>query len=499
MIHYISSVTDARYGVNILEELPPSGVRGTGTNIVAAIADLPWGPVNEPTSVSSTGELFSTFAPEAFGVLNDYQALKAFINKTFPNLVQVIRIAATGQATAAFTFTYAGPTDALVATARHPGAIGNQIAVQILANVDTPANRDVIVTIGTAYTSPRYENVVVDNGGSITVNDPGDPFVAFTEAAGPPVSPPDVIAATLLTGGADGTAVAGDYLGSGGTSGLDLLSDASLAWSVAFVAECPSGLVDAVNAGIKAFQDTHARGFIPLCTVPAQTSATALTYASSYRSDRSSYHWPLVKVVNTFDPDRGVILVDGNSFAAVAVASVAPELSPGGAPGAPFLRGILGLETAASLITLNALNAAGVAPWFMSTPLEGAIIHKGITTSLVPGLEQIFRRRMTDFILSSMANFLEQYVGNLLDLDLASSTLGPVTAPEIGALNQFLDDLRQNNRIRDYSIDPFSGNVQANIDAGTWIILLAVKLLSVQDVIILKASIGESVEIIPQT
>ena len=51
------------------------------------------------------------------------------------------------------------------------------------------------------------------------------------------------------------------------------------------------------------------------------------------------------------------------------------------------------------------------------------------------------------------------------------------------------------SRIQGYSVDPFSPNTQANIDLNEWRIGLAVKLWSSQDVIVLLASIGETVTI----
>ena len=135
-----------------------------------------------------------------------------------------------------------------------------------------------------------------------------------------------------------------------------------------------------------------------------------------------------------------------------------------------------------------------MAAWFISNTL-GPIIRGGVTTSVTSGLEKIFRRRMTDFIVDSIAARAENFVETPLDLDLPTRTLGPLTGALVGEVNQFLGDLLGRERIRAFSVDPFSGNTQTDIDAGRWIILISVKLVSAAEEIVLKATIGEFVEV----
>lgn len=490
LVNQITALSAAFYGVNILELSPPGGVRGSGTNVVAVVANLPWGPVDAITEISSPAELFSVFAPLVFGRLDvTYPALRAFINKTFPSTIRVVRISPTSQATATRVFDDASAGDSVTVTARSPGLLGNSIFVAWTANALDPTARDATVTIGTAY-SVTYKAVATIVATVLVVTDPGDPYVSFVKSAGATLVPV-AIAATALATGADGTPVAGEY-----TSAIDLFASASAVWNVGFVAEIESGLLDAVNAYLKTFEDANKRNMWVMCTVAAQSVATAKTYIATYRSDRLMYCWPKVLTVNAYDPDRAEITVDGNSFAAVALAGVAPEQSPGGNPGAQFLRGITGIEQGATTAQLKELGEFGVTPWFMSDAHEGAILHDAVTTSLTAGLTQVFRRRMTDYIVKSLGDYLQRFVGELLDVDLVNRRLGAVTTPEVGQVRQFLSDLETNNRIRDYSVDPFGQNVQSNIDAGQFIILVAVKLYSVQRQIVLLAQIGETVDII---
>lgn len=493
LVNQITAITAAFYGVNILEQSPPGGVRGSGTNVVAIVANLPWGAVDVITEISSPAEFFTTFAPAVFGRLDvTYPALRAFMNKTFPATIRVVRISPGSQATATRVFDDASAGDSVTVTARSPGVLGNSISVAWAANADDATARDATVTIGTTY-SVTYKRVATIVSAALVVTDPGDPYVSFAKASGATLVPA-AIAATALATGSDGTTVAGDY-----TSAIDLFASASVQWNVGFVAEAESALVDAINAHLKTFEDANKLNMWVLCTVAAQSVSTAKTYVASYRSDRLMYCWPKVKTINAFDPDRATVTVDGNSFAAVAIASVLPEQSPGGNPGAQFLRGITDVELGATTAQLKELGEFGITPWFMSDAHEGAILHDAVTTSLTAGLTQVFRRRMTDYIVKSLADYLQRFTGELLDIDLVNRRLGAVTAPEVGQVRQFLADLKRdgtNGRIRDYSVDPFGANVQSNINAGQFIIIVAVKLFSVQRQIVLLAQIGETVEII---
>ena len=56
-------------------------------------------------------------------------------------------------------------------------------------------------------------------------------------------------------------------------------------------------------------------------------------------------------------------------------------------------------------------------------------------------------------------------------------------------------DLKSAGRIASFSVDPFSGNTQNDLDAGRFNVLIAVKLFGVQDEIVLKGQIGETVQI----
>lgn len=498
LIHNISATTDAEYGVNILEVQPPSAFQGVSTNTVGFVGDYPWGPVDTITTITSPAEFFATFGPSQFGRLDTtFPALLAFLSKTFPGPVEVVRISATGQATAAQTFDDTGATASVDVTARFPGAQGNNITIAWTANADDAANRDATVAIGSTY-SVLHKNVATPDGG-LTVVDPGDPFVIFTPNVSG-VNVPVAAAAAPLVTGADGTAVLGDYIGAT-TEGLKQFLDASARANVLFGAEIPSTLVDGWNSGLKAQLESTEDGTAVYSANVGLSRDDAITAVGTLRFDRFMFPFPRALIVNTFDPDRGTVEVDPNSFYAVAIAGTPPEKSPGGKPGSQFLRGIV--EIVGDPISnddYKLLNDSGIAPLFNSSGLQGHIIRRGVTTSLIGGETRMFRRTMTDFIGQSLAIIAEQFVEEPLDIDLANKALGPITSVEFGQWQTFLADLQNptgvgGQRIREFSIDAFGANLQSNIDNGQWIVAVSVKLLSAQEEIILQLTSGEFVTI----
>lgn len=487
LIRNIAAFSAIGYGINVMEQNPPGQVMGVGANVVGIVAALPWGPVNEVTTITSSGEFFDTFCPPVFAAENTYTPLRALLNKRFPAGLKVVRIDATS-AVAATSGAITAGTGTITITANYKGTIGNLISYQWTAATDLDAaKRNLVITIGTRYTA-TYENVTF---GAITTQVVDD-YVTVTSAA--PSALPSAGSATALASGAEGSAIAGDYVGSSSSAvGIRKFYADGVDVNVLFVAECPEALKAAVNTGLEAYVADTDKGMVVLCTPNSATVAATITDAASYRDDRIVYVYPRVKTTNFYDSAAGTVTVDGNAFAAAAIANVDPERSPGGASGAPFLQGITGLENEdITRANYDALNAAGVAPFQMTTSL-GAIIRKGITTSLTSGLTQIFRRRMTDYITSSLATRWENFAELPLDVDLDTQTLGPNMGPLVAETLAFLAGL--GSRIHSYSVDAFSANSQSNLDAGRWYVLVRVKLFPAADEIVLISTIGEGVTV----
>lgn len=490
------------YGVNIVSTSPPAQVAGNNARYIGLVADLPWGPVDTPTLVTSFGEFRDQFYPADFGNVDDssYPALRALLNKAIFSTggggVRVVRISPSGQAAATLDFDDSGATESVTVTANYVGALGNLIQIAWSANADTAANRDMTVSIsGTDY-SVTYENVVVDSGAVVT--DPGNPYVTVTKHANY-ADVPAVVSATSLASGSQGTAAAADYTGTIGSSrtGLDALGGVSVDVDVVFCAEVPDSLVDDVNTGLKSFATTYDKGLVILSTPDAQSSSTALTYVSSnsLSDNRVVYTWPRVETVNGFDSALADVEVDGNAFAAALIANCEPWQSPGG-PGsrkrnAELLAGITDLETAtASRSTLDNLKAAGVACWVIDRSL-GPIIRGGVladNTSAVPS--DIVTQRTRDWLELALAEYAANYVELPLDVNLATQTIGPAMTPLVAAFRAFLQEQQDAGRIKAWSVDPFSQNTESNLDAGRWIIRVVVETFAPAQQIVLMPEIG---------
>lgn len=485
----ISRLSDAGYGVNLFEVAAPSNVVGVATNIVGMVALLPWGPESEVTFITSPGEFWATFYPDAFTTEKDYTswpAILALLGKVIPGGgIKVCRVAASSAAKATSGDITAG-TGTIQVVAKYKGAIGNNISYQFLAATGgDSAKRDLVIAIGSTYTA-RYKDL-----STTTVLEVDDPYVDITASS--PSAMPTAGSATALSSGSNGSPVSGDFVGTSSSfKGIRCFYGDGVGVSVLFVAEPPSGVVDAVNAGLVAYAQATDKGLAVLCTVGSQTAADAATYVASYRDDRAVYTWPKVKLTNFLDPNVGVATVDGAAFAAFAIANVDPWISPGGAPGAPFLRGIVALTDDSQTRTgLDTLNDAGVAPWYISRTL-GSILRLGRSTALT-GKTRIFDRRTTDYIMESIGNFAEQYVETQLDVILSSQTLGPNTGAFVSAVRTFLTNEKNAQHIKGFSIDPFGSNTEVAVDAGTWVVAIAVELYSAAERIVIKAQVGTTV------
>lgn len=490
-VRRITNISEAAYGVNILEQAPPTNVRGEQTNVVGIIMDTPWGPT-DLTVIASTSEFFETFAPTAFDVLDNYPSLKALLNKRFPGPIEVKRVAVTSAAASTRDFADEDATASVTVTAKYNGVVGDLINVEwVTGSSGDATTATAIVTIGTSYTA-TYVDVVT---ATTTVTDPGDPFVTFAAHASI-VKVPDVAAGPLaLASGSDGTAVSADWTGVVGTDfeGVAAFTDANSTADVVFGAEVPSGFIDAFNTQLLAA--SASKSFFGVLSTPAsQTRATAITYVASYRSDRAAYAWPRVTTTNFYDPTAPTVDVDGNAFKAAAIASVLPEVSPGGAPGRPFMYGITGLETSLTQGDYDLLFAAGI-NGFGAAAAGGYMARGGLTTSLTSGLTLINRRRMTDYIMESLANYFEGFVGELLDVDVTNNRFGNITGPEAGGCKTFMQQLKDDGRIRAFSIDFFSGSTP-QIDNGQWPIVFNVKLYAPQQEIVLIGNVGQTVQIV---
>jgi phage tail sheath protein FI len=122
--------------------------------------------------------------------------------------------------------------------------------------------------------------------------------------------------------------------------------------------------------------------------------------------------------------------------------------------------------------------------------VTGFEYQSGVTSvdpSVYPELRNISRRRMADFIQDSLANRLQVYVKKIMSATNKNACVGEITA--------FLESLKRDERIADYSVDPKNGNTPEKLAQGIFTILVSVRLLASMDAIVLNTEIGETVNI----
>lgn len=487
LVHHIVAASAAKYGVNVLEISPPRSVLGVGSSVVGASFDSTWGPVDTIVQVFSVQDLLDFFpkSTDPFPV-----SLNAFRDKQWPSGMKIVRPSVAGQVKALFTALDSGASDSADLVAAHFGTLGNRVTVQWLANADDAAQRDAIVRVtGGDYESPRYLKVSNATG---VVTDPGDPFVTMTTAGGATL-PPDVGTSSLISG-ANGSILAVDYTGTSvsnkGTRQLQ--GDGA---EILFCAEVATGLTDATNAELKNLAADMDAGIVVYCTPVAQTLVTILAYvaANSLQDDRSVLAWPEVKQAI----DGVSTVVDPNAFVASAIANVEPWVSPGGATSAQFLTKVTGISSTTPLTgaSYQALRTTGgIAPILVDKAL-GAIIALARTTATDSTINRIKRRRLTDYITASLAAFLVFFTETALDVTLSpTQKLGPNSAAQIGAIEEFMADTQAETRIASFSVDPFISATQVDLDAGIWTIDVRVKTFASQETTIIRAQIGPTVQ-----
>jgi len=490
LVHSINNLSQAKYGVNIQSVPAPAAAKTEQLGVVGIVGEFPWGPYNTITEITSSGAFFDTFAPTVFGdaELDKHPAVKALVNKQLSKGARIVRVAATGNAKADSGAISAG-TGSIEFVAKYAGTFGNLITAAIAVNADTATLRDVTVSIGTLY-SKTYP--ALDIAGILAID---DPYLDVEDS-----SATDVPGATsgALTGGLDGTAVGADYTGGPSSNvGIRLFYSASADADILFVAEPQStAIINATNVALYDYLgDVSFPAAVVYATDPVLTVTTAKTYFSDVagmgRDSLGWMSWPMVNTINPFDPNKGETEVNPNSFFAACVAAQEAWDSPAGANGAPYLRGISSVSQthSASIQDYNDLNAAGVAPMFIEKTL-GNIIHKGVTTSLTSGEESIQTATLKKYIESGLTSATLPYLSKNLDVTLSPNRLGSNTRAIITGYKSFLTDLVNQERIQEYSVDPFGSVTQAQLDAGIWVVDIYVKSFNSADVIVIRSGIS---------
>lgn len=225
-----------------------------------------------------------------------------------------------------------------------------------------------------------------------------------------------------------------------------------------------------------------------------------------YRDQRVVYSYPGVRINVPAIAARGVaggtgFTVDGNidvgsdTWEAAIMSGLPPEENPGQMTN--LAGNVLGIESgnadvqSMTISDYRAFRAAGIAAPRMDNGVM--IIQSGVTSvnpSLYPGLKNIARRRMADFIQDSLGIALKP-----LSKKLANRTWRSLV---IAAIDGFLRTLESpgnlaNQRIDSWKTDYKTGNTAESLAAGLFRAIVKVRTSPSGDVIVLDTEIGEGV------
>lgn len=491
LVRNITKASDAKYGVNFLDLPPPASPIGAVSRKIGIVGDFPWGAPNVARTCYSFDDVMAYFAPKHFATgVSGSDAMKAFVGAKFPGPIVLVRINATDAVARSSSYTVTG--GAWVGACPYKGALGNDVTITWAAATDADsAHRDLTISIGTAY-SATYTNVTV-----ATLPTLGDPYITWTATSSPSVLPAAAASATATTAGANGTAVAGDYVGSSSSNvGIRLFYGSGLNVNALTVAECPSSLVASVNAGLKAYADDAGKsGIAILCSVASQTAATAATYGSGFANTQSKVAgiWPRVSVTDTRLSTFPTITIDANVMFACACVGVDPWESPEGVNSTNYFTAVTALETDTATDTAYAaINSGGMSALFIDDTL-GPLVRGAVTTNTTSGQTDIIRSMYRAYFSENVAAYAIRYVGAPLQVNLTRSILGERVKPLYNSIVGFCADEQTKGHINGYTVDPFGANVQADIDAGTWSIATAIDTFAPLRVMIIRTQIGSTV------
>lgn len=473
-------------GLYISERKPPGFIRGRDLSTVGMAGRCVRGPT-DPQVITSSGQFTDVFGGRDYGsggtlIGNVWAAL---LNKPFGTLV-IRRVAASDAVKASFTLetaTGGAGTAVLRVDASSVGAWGNLVGISVVAATDADANHfDLITQYQGAQIRYRNLNITTgnDNTAEVVGADPARYVDLVKLASGRPVnSTPSTdgadasgfillgatVASFTSVAGAEGTLAVTDY--NAGVNDLAVYPDVS----VVLVPEIVAGSAATFHSNLVTLAaSTSDRIFLTWAQAHGQSRASEITQIGTQittRSDRIvwAYNSPY-----TIDPENAQEIQTGpHVWLASVLSQIDVDIHPGAAVTTQYLAGATRVtNTSISRADLKLLKAAGICT--LEKLKRGFQFHSVVTTSLEPGLEELTRRRMTDFLQLSAAERLAFYVKGKNTPETRASMAGELVA--------FSEDLRGKERVvEDYEIDQGSVNTSTQRARGEEHILWRVRLI----------------------
>jgi len=476
-------------GLYIKERNPPAAISGAFLGVTGVVGDAIRGPVDQPIEITSPGQMSAIFGGRDQGSGGPVVSSlwKALANKPFGKLV-VVRAAAAAAVAATVTLADSSgtPVNIVRVDATSVGSWGNNVTCYATSPTDGVSGHFNLVVkyLGKSYT---YKNLDMtsthDNSLQVVGTDPSNVIKLTKLAPGTPsFSAFTSSTPAVLASGADGTLADSDFTAAG--RGVNVLASYRGVGCV-FIAERSS-------SALKTYLQTLAAGATDrlfLCGADSETvnisTAVAETATGSFAVlDRMVYCY---NHPYTLDPETATeMLTRPESWMASILSQIDVDIHPGEEDTKQFTAGITRLyQPALAREDYISLKNAGIAALEQD---EGFAFVSGVTTCLTPGKEQITRRRMTDYLQISVANFLKHLVKK-------KNTDTRKTAAA-GIIDSFLGNLQDNERVvKAFSVDPDVLNNPVDEGNGIVRIFMKVRLISHMLEIVLETLIGTQVTV----
>lgn len=458
-------------GIVVDETAPSPNIQGSPANIAIMVAQAQRGD-QELVDVGSIGEFH-----ESFGKSLTHGANIALKNKKFGRL-RFVRVIASDAVKATLAF-QSSTTDRITFTAKYYGAYGNLITVTIESGSTTGKKYTIKDTNPYAVLPIEvYDNLAITAIDSTTFAN----SKLITAVVNSSAAEPSNAAATVLASGAEGTVADTDY-----QTAL-ALCEVEKAGNFIFL--------DSYNDVRNGYLKTHAAAttdkMVIMAGAETDSRATAVTDVADKRDTegRIIYAWPWVKTnVNGTDA-----WVSPASFYAALLSQIGPHVDPSFTQNAQYLGGISDLKFKPNRTDYIALKDAGISAFEIDDDF-GVVIKSGIVTQIANSSKvTILRRRMADYLTSSVARYLKNYQGAVNSVENRREVKGAIAA--FDRLQEEAKILPKDSDVKTGKaklIDTESLNTDNSVALGYFKVKYKRRIFSSMRFIVLIAEIGESV------
>lgn len=388
--------------VSLREASPAPSVRASAIGVVGVVGQAIRGPVGVPTVVNSLSQFNSLFGGYLAAQAGEGYMFMYNLFRSGASNIRFVRVTDGNHTTA--TATVNGSSFKLTS----PGSWGNSATLTVTQNSVT-GFVDLVFKYGSesySYSavtfadssSPSYIQTVLNNVAE------SDNFVEITTIG----SSNPASGVYLFSGGSNGTVqgtalLDAAYVGTNTNDGLTGLVSLEADEEVEII------VCSRANTTIANALRTHVslNTVTPRMCVVAPASgtivSTLVTTMASFNSDRCVMAYPFMQILNPFNNKKEYH--SPTAFYAGLLSTLSYHISPS----RQIIPGVIGTERALTRAEVDTLSKNRVSPITL-LPGFGFVVRNGYTTSNIPSLANITRRRAVNFFAKTFESGLQQFV-----------------------------------------------------------------------------------------